>query len=280
MNLLPTAGDIAQQITERISTSDQLPGLEIGLGDFDALMGFRPGDLVLLSGDHGSGKTGLALSIARKVAIGSNVGVLIFSPTKSADYLVSQILISEVEGGTNGDVRLTNAESERLKRLQVAQQGLESVPIWIYDQSYTSFEDISRFADGLKKKVGLILIDDISDIRDSHGVITDKLKGLAEQLHLPILAVCPLGSGTDSQEDRRPILDNLDASHVMSPDMVLFTYCPSMYGLRSPHGAALDGILEVIVAKNRYNAEGSVFLHIDTVTSDCRDLAPEWSADD
>lgn len=56
----------------------------------------------------------------------------------------------------------------------------------------------------------------------------------------------------------------------------MLTYCPSLYDLTSPDGSTLDDVMEVIVAKNRYNAEGSVFLHMDPMTLDCRDLAPDW----
>jgi replicative DNA helicase len=74
-NLLPPAGDIAQGIMDTLRTGRPHPGLPVPVGELDThLMGFRPGDLIYLSGDRSSGKTALALSIVRTLALQAHVG--------------------------------------------------------------------------------------------------------------------------------------------------------------------------------------------------------------
>jgi replicative DNA helicase len=281
-NLLPPVGDIAQGIMDTLRTGRPHPGLPVPVGELDThLMGFRPGDLIYLSGDRSSGKTALALSIVRTLALQAHVGVLLFSPTQSADYLVSRLLAAECTAGTLSDVRLLRTDTQGFEGLIEAQQRLAKAPLIVCDQPNLSWEEFRHFSLGLQQEIGLIVIDALNGLRPPlspkrETPTTDRLKQLAEQLHLPILALGPLAISPQSHADRRPTLGHLDPTHLASPDTILLTYCPSRYDLTSPDGSTLDDVMEVIVAKNRYNAEGSVFLHMDPMTLDCRDLAPEW----
>ena len=55
----------------------------------------------------------LVYSIMRKLALHAQVGVLIYSPTQSADHLVSRLLAAEMEEGAPSEVRLTRMDTER-----------------------------------------------------------------------------------------------------------------------------------------------------------------------
>ena len=274
-NVLLSAGDLGQRIIGNIRDSKQWPGLKTEIGDLDqCLMGFRPGDLVLLSGDRYAGKTALALSIARKLAIESDIGVLIFSPAKSAEYITSRLLLSVSGCGMHGDIRLTSKDAPYLDKLVKAQQRLATAPITIYDQSAMGLDEIRGFSEGLKREVGLVLVDDIDDIVcDDETNITQSLKRLADQLSLPILAISPLDHSTVGQENCRPTLCNMDAGKIAHADSVLLTYCPSLFGLKAPDGTDLDDIMEVIIAKNRHSGEASVHLSFDVSTLECKSLA-------
>ena len=274
-NVLLRAGDVGQHIIENIRNNKQLPGLNTGIGDIDqCLMGFRPGDLVLLSGDRYTGKTALALSIARNLATESDIGVLIFSPAKSAEYITSRLLLSESGCGMHGDIRLTDKDAPYLDELVKAQQRLAAAPITIYDQPEMGLDEIRGFSEGLKEEISLVLVDAIDEVICDDGTnITQRLKGLADQLNLPILATSPLDHSTCGQEGRRPALCNMDVRKTVHADSVLLTYCPSLYDLKAPDGTDLDGIMEVIIAKNRHSTEGSVHLSFDSSTLECKNLA-------
>jgi replicative DNA helicase len=55
---------------------------------------------------------------------------------------------------------------------------------------------------------------------------------------------------------------------------VLLTYSPSEYNLSAPDGGDLTNVLELIIAKNRYGVEGSVYLDYDYWTYDCKTITP------
>jgi replicative DNA helicase len=270
-NVLLRAGDLGQRIIENIRDSKQWPGLKTEIGDLDQfLMGFRPGDLVLLSGDRYAGKTALALSIARELAIKSDIGVLIFSPAKSAEYITSRLLLSESGCGMHGDIRLTSKDAPYLDKLVEAQQRLATAPITVYDQSKMGLDEIRGFSEGLKEEIGLVLVDDIDEVVCEDNVnITESLKRLADQLSLPILAISQLDHGTSESESHRPALCNISTSKTAHADSVLLTYCP----IEAPDGTDLDGIMEVIIAQNRHSGEASVHLNFDSSTLECKSLA-------
>ena len=76
------------------------------------------------------------------------------------------------------------------------------------DQPILSWEEFRSFPLGLQKEIGLIVIDPIDGLwipltPELDIPITDRLKNLAKQLHLPILTLGPLATPTHSQGDRR-----------------------------------------------------------------------------
>lgn len=59
-------------------------------------------------------------------------------------------------------------------------------------------------------------------------------------------------------------------------DVVVFIYRPDLYGLKSPDGASLEGIAEIMISKQRNGPVGSVHLMWNAESATYEQMAPEW----
>ena len=88
--------------------------------------------------------------------------------------------------------------------------------------------------------------------------ISRGLKSLARDLNVPVLAVSQLNRASEHRTDKRPQLAELRGSGALEQDcdIALLLYRPDMHSRKDDD----QGIVEVIVAKNRYGPTGTVKL--------------------
>ena len=117
-----------------------------------------------------------------------------------------------------------------------------------------------------RRKIGLIVVDyiqlvDSEDSRDSRqeqiAKISRRLKTLARELKVPVVALSQLNRAVESREDRRPRMADLRESGAIEQDadIVLLLHRPEYYDANDQ-----PGIAELIVAKNRNGPTGNVKL--------------------
>jgi replicative DNA helicase len=166
------------------------------------------------------------------------------------------------------NLRKGKFEEDDFDRLQRSASELDALPIFIDDQAGRSMAQIGAICRRLKRKddIRMVIIDYLQLIEPEDkrapreqqiAQITRRLKFLAKELSVPVVALAQLNRGVELRDDKRPRLADLRESGAIEQDadIVMFLHRPEMYDPEDHPGEA-----EVIVAKHRNGPTGIVKL--------------------
>ena len=242
-------------------------GVASGLMDLDNITsGFHPGELIIVAGRPGMGKTALALSMARNAAVMDNVGIGMFSLEMANHQLAMRLLCAEGRVDSHL-VRTGKLPKSQWKNLSLAVGQLAEAPIYLDDSAGMSVLEVRAKARRLKaeKDIGLIIVDYLQLMTGPKGVesrqqeisqISRSLKNLAKEIEVPVIALSQLSRAVENRTDRRPQLSDLRESGAIEQDadVVMFLYRPWIYSQEDED----KGKAQVMVAKQRNGPKGNV----------------------
>jgi replicative DNA helicase len=312
---LTTAIDMAAHAFQR---DGKLSGIATGLDDLDRMMGgLQQSDLVILAGRPGMGKTALATNIGYNIAKAwqgeikpdghtstVNGGIVgFFSLEMSAEQLATRIIAEQTSIPSNQIRRggISESDFEKIKDYSIE---LQNIPLYVDETGGLSVAQLAARARRLKRQRGLdlVVIDYLQLLQGSTRrsqenrvqeitEITTKLKALAKELNVPILALSQLSRQVESRDDKRPQLSDLreSGSIEQDADVVLFVYREEYYHqMRKPLESNRDkfaewlaeadkvhGKAEVIIGKQRHGPTGTVELQFDAAVTRFSSLARE-----
>jgi replicative DNA helicase len=229
--------------------------------------GFQPSDLVILAGRPSMGKTALALNMAVNAAFKTKFPVLIFSLEMSKDQVARRMLASEGRVDASR-MRSNSLSKEDWPRLIEAANRLSHTRIYVDDSPGITPLEIRAKCRRLaaEGELALVIVDYMqlmrggsrrTDNREQEiSEISRSLKGLAKELHIPIIALSQLNRAVESRTDKRPMMSDLRESGAIEQDadLILFVYRDEFYHKDSDK----QGIAEVIIGKQRSGPIGMV----------------------
>lgn len=270
--------DAFNRVLELSEQTTDVVGLSTGYRDLDILTsGFQLDQLIILAARPSVGKTTFALNIAQNIATKSKVPVAIFSLEMGAVELVNRMICAE--GNINAsNLRTGNLTEEEWGSFTIATQTLRNAPIFIDDSAGTRVSEIRAKCRRLKQEnpdLGMIVIDYLQLIEGTGrenrqqevSEISRQLKMLAKELKVPVLALSQLSRGVEHRQNKRPMLSDIreSGSIEQDADIVTFLYREDYHQQEEdsdePNEDDLpDNTVEVIIAKNRSGARGTIKL--------------------
>lgn len=277
------ASDLVDNLTERktealVKEAGAFRGLSTGWAPVDALCGgMRPGQVIIIGGRPGEGKTSIGLNIADFVAGstgsrhngslergGAHYVSVEQKPTELAEKIISQHAL--VDGRALRDGSTTDDDDLRIER--TANQ-LSSSRLFIDDAIGFTFPQIRARALLTKERHGteLLVIDHLQDIKkeDRRQDTTDHLselmhsiKALGSELGMPIIVLAQLNRGVEQRRarDRKPQKSDLKGAGKIEEvaHMMLLLY--PRKELTDP--ATGNTPTDLLMVKNRTGPEGEV----------------------
>jgi replicative DNA helicase len=263
-----------------------ISGMSTGLVDLDKMTsGMHDGDLIVVAGRPGMGKSALAFQILAHVA-GTGAGTLGFSMEMPDEQIAmrlacerAHISIEKARGG------YINKDSEWSAMIE-ASIAIAALPAFLDDRPALNLAQIrssarrtQRTLVGQGNKLRLLVVDYLQLARHASAQsreqevaeISRGLKELAKELSLPIIALAQLNRKCEERSDKRPLLSDLRDSGTIEQDAdcIIFIYRDELYRQNSPD----RGIAELIVGKQRngplgrvpaaFNAEYTSFADLD-----------------
>lgn len=243
-----------------------LSGVPSGLTDFDERTGgFQPGELIIIAGRPGMGKTSLVSSIGKAAA---RAGFVVAN--FSLEMGRTELAVREISGEAHIDgrrIRRGWLGNRDWANLGAAVENLVALPLYIDDTADVSVWEMRSRLRRLKLEKGLdlVLIDYIQlmseNAKPEHRVqeltkISRALKVMAKALGVPIIALSQLSREADKRSDHHPILSDLRESGSLEQDadMVVFIYREAAYGETEENKRKA----ELIIAKQRSGPIGTV----------------------
>jgi replicative DNA helicase len=235
-----------------------------GFPSLDKLLGggLRRGDLVVLGGDVGSGKSALALAIALRVAQQRRSALFY-----SGEMLVERVL--ERALAIEGRTRIDDLRRGTLD--EVTRAGVGAAAIRLRDElpvvERMPAGGVAAIAEEVTavRGVDLVLVDGLSSLLPGLRVTVEEeatavrsLKQLALDARVAVLLTTSLPH-LEARDDRRPLLDDFGANGAVKEraDVVLSLFREGMYD--SARG--IEGATELLVRKNRNGGTGYVDLY-------------------
>lgn len=267
-----------QLAMEAIKDREENPGVKENLGlstgsrHLDkAIGGLQDEQLIIIGARPAMGKTAVALSIAKHVGMTLRAPVALFSLEMSAKQLYTRFQ-TQVSGIASKKIKYNDLNNEEKQILFQADGDLADAPIYIDDTPGLNIDQFRAKATIMKHKYGLkaILIDYLQLMSGSKGSfnreaevseISRKLKMVAKELGIPIIALCQLSRAVETRGGNKiPMLSDLrdSGSIEQDADTIMFLWRPEYYGHKDPvefrhYNIDLDpkDLLAIIVAKQR-----------------------------
>lgn len=223
----------------------------------DSVVGsFMGGDYIALGGSTGTGKTSIALNLARQACIQDKT-VLYFSLEMPMEQLQNRFVCM------NEELPASKYRSfgYNLTEMMKYKQGLENLKEWnlhvVADYNLTPDKIRTYIQEQKKKKLDFVIIDYLGLIQGYNNkslyekttVISRRIKLIATEFNIPILVLVQLNRNFKDREDKRPMLSDIRESGAIEQDsdFVLFAHRPEQRGTEPEKDC-----LEIIVAKNRH----------------------------
>ena len=248
-------------------------GVPSGFSAIDGLTaGFQKGDLIVIAGRPSQGKSGLVRSMLRNMTKVYELKAGLFSHEMSTDQLNTLLIASE--GRINShDLRRGRLAEDEWRKVSAGAGLIYGLNLWIDETPNQSISDVRAKSRRLKHEHGvdLIAIDYLQLMRgigneksreQEISTISRGLKALAKELNIPVIALSQLNRSVENRTDKRPVLADLRESGAIEQDadVVLFVHRPEMYGQMKVDDVSMEGVAEIIIAKQRMGPVGTVKL--------------------
>jgi replicative DNA helicase len=251
---------------------EEVTGARTGFNVIDQFTGgYQGGELIVEAARPGMGKTAKMLKCAIENArIGSGVGII------SAEMSAVQLITRTVAIDTNFHLtQLTKKgfeKSEYFATLSANKHRMKGFPIFIDDAASPDIRHVQATLRMWKRKfdIKIAIVDYLQLLSDTTksgnreqeiASISRKLKGLAKELNIPVIALSQLSRAVETRgSSKRPMLSDLRESGAIEQDadMVTFIYRPEYYGIEVDDELSEMGAnTEIIFAKYRGGAPGT-----------------------
>ncbi len=265
-----SAEEAVNLMLDYINTKD-LPSVKTGFTELDRRTGgLRGGELILLAGRPGMGKTACAQSMALKMALNEHRVVFLECEMSPADLMMRWAsALSQVPLGMirNKDIVTDSRELEMDKVIHAASR-ISGLPLNIVDASGWTVSRIrgKLLQEQRKAPISAVFIDYLQlllpektggNTNDAVADQSKRLKMLARELDVPIILLSQLNRSVESREDKRPRMSDLRDSGAIEQDAdaVLLLYRGHVYDEEVPADRA-----ELNIAKLRNGEPGTISL--------------------
>lgn len=272
-NYAESLSGVFDDMEERLRGEEEI-GLSFGLPDLDKILrGLRPGNLVIIAGKPGTGKTVMGTNLCDKIAMRDGKSALIFSLEMSRKELTLRGLAAA--SGVSKDLlesgkAIENSRSETALAAQAAVDKMVRADVRICDKGALSFSRICNIArfEHRAKPLDLIVIDYLTLITSDPGSkfqtrsaeigsFTRGFKALAKELGIPVIVLAQFNRAMDGRgQNARPQMSDLrDSGEIeQDADVIMLAYRDN----KSGHGER--GITEWDIPKCRHAAPGFCLL--------------------
>jgi replicative DNA helicase len=242
-------------------------GVPTGYVDLDEkTAGLQASELVLIAARPSVGKTAFALNLVRNMVVQEQKTVFFVSLEQSRIELVERLLCSQGKVDSHR-LRKGHLSADDMSRLVEAGDQLSSAKLFIDDSPAQGMLRITANARRLKMRHGLdiVFIDYLQLIepdnkRDSRqeqvGAISRRLKFLAKELAIPVVALAQVNRSSEDRQDHKPRLADLRESGSLEQDSdtVMLLHRPEAEP--GQQGETID----VIIAKQRNGPTDTITL--------------------
>lgn len=267
--------DMAASIGKVLSGMMKPPsGIFTGYRELDGyLKGIKPGEVCVIGGLTGDGKTALAASVAVNVAENSGTPSTIYNFEMLQEQMASRLLsqLSRVDGA-KFRMGHESMDEEEIGRVAEAAKRLVSLPIVVAD---TRDMDIGALRANARRRVRqygtkLIVVDHLGEVKPEHSWQSTEretketmhhVKSMAMELEVPVIVLCQFSREIRHRADKRPVLSDLRDSGTVEQKADIVLLLHNQKGDFHPEGDPEP--VEVIIAKNRGSRTGSVNLFFE-----------------
>jgi replicative DNA helicase len=310
-----TMNQISRRVIEKMAKAyqgEKPEGLmSTGLRDLDRVLdgGFMPGDLVVMAGRPGMGKTLVASSMSRQ-AVGTDMAGGFYSMEMPDEQAMTRLLADQSLGRSStqriasGHILKGRVSEADFHQVVESAKIVDLLPLYIDDASNLSVGELAARTRSLAeraqrdgRRLGFIVIDYLKYVKASSqyrgqrhyeiGEICAGLKSLAKEMGIVVILLAQLNREVEKRDDKRPQLSDLRESGDIEADAdtVLFLFREEYYLSKAePKPGTMEHAewqtklhnchnrLEIIVGKQRSGPTDTVSVFCDPGASAVRDL--------